>query len=54
MKFDYHVHGMTSLRQAVGSDLKNIHYIWFSHFILTSHISAENIPFRCTSLKTAF
>ena len=35
-KFEYvHVHGMTTLRQAVEMIWKNIHYIWFSHFTLT-------------------
>ena len=32
-------------------DMKNILYIWFSHFPLQRHIGARFIPCRCISIK---
>ena len=46
--------GMTSLRQAVGNDMKKYSLHLIFTFDLNSHIGAGNIPFCCIQLKTAF
>ena len=55
MKFEYHICGLTSLRQAVGNDMKKYSLHLIFTFYLNRVIGARNIPFRCISeIKTAF
>ena len=57
-KFEYHLCGMTTLRQAVGNDMKK----YSLHLTLTFYLNRVTLvlvifphgPFRCISSRTAF